>query len=146
MTRRRVAAGLTCAGLALMVVGTFLPWVRSGSVGRSSYSATGLLRRLLDASGALAFALDAWAFLGLAAALAVVAVVAGFRRTGAGLAALLALVTGAVAVATFRAPGGGEIAADRVGPTVALVGGAISLIGAMLLLTSRENYVPPYGS
>ena len=140
---RRFGAGLACAGLVLMVVGTFLPWIRSGSVGRNSYSATGLLRRLLDATGLLAFALDAWAFLALVAAVAVGAVVAGLRRTGAAAILLLALLTGAVAVATFRAPAGGDISTERVGPIVTIAGGAVSLFGAMPMLTLRGSHASP---
>ena len=43
---RRLAAALTAIGLALVVVGSFLPWFRSGRRARSSYELFDLVDRL----------------------------------------------------------------------------------------------------
>ena len=57
----RAGAGAAVLGLAVIVLGTFLPWLRSGTVLRDSYESVGALRTLVE-GGVLTTLLTAWLF------------------------------------------------------------------------------------
>lgn len=80
MTRRGWLGWVGCLGLIVMLTGTFLPWLRSGTARRNSYAASGLLRRLLDVPGWRSVLLHAWPFLALICA-AVLALTVGSAAT-----------------------------------------------------------------
>ena len=65
---RILLTGTGSLGLGVMVVGTFLPWLGSGTARRNSYAAGGAVRRLLTLSTPLHDMLAGWPLLGLAAA------------------------------------------------------------------------------
>lgn len=116
-----------------MVVGTFLPWLRSGSVLRDSYEAIGLGRfyRLVD-SGWFELALDAWVAITPIVTLCAIGYGFGFRRSAAGLCGGLALVTGTVSgVAAVQAGNGGALlGVASTGPVVTLTGSVLAVLGA----------------
>ena len=61
-------------GLVLALVGSFLPWVVSGQVRRSSYAVTGMIDRLgVAGDGVLGSLVARWPFIGLLCAAPVVA-------------------------------------------------------------------------
>jgi hypothetical protein len=138
-TRARIAVGAAASGVVLLVVGTFLPWLESGSVSRTSYQAAGALRSLVHTDGPARLVLHAWPFVSAAAAVAVALLVLGQRLFGAIVTALAGLAAGTVAIATLAAPANGLIRPATVGPLVTLLGSAVAIIGATatLILSTR---------
>ena len=119
------------AGVAVVLVGSFVPWVSSGAKRRSSYDLFDIVERLGFApDGAFAVVVRLWWLLPLVLVGATVAVWYGRWWVAAGLAGAAA-VLGAVV-------GAGVLSADdnafvRVlgGPAVTLVGAAILAAGAV---------------
>lgn len=145
-----VGSGLGAAGAALIVAGTFLPWVDSSGVLRNSYAIAGLLERLdLIDNGAVRIVLTMWPFIG---PLCLVPVILGILRWWrlAGIAAILVgLVVGAVATTAVVFTGGKEFAGIHVAGTGpwAMVAGAATLLTAGLLLaipTARRHCGPSW--
>jgi hypothetical protein len=118
--------------LVCVVVGTFLPWLYSGSRTRNSYQTGGALRRVFDVGGAGDSALAAWPFVGLACAAAIAALVLRLRRTAAivGLVAAAAAAAGSIAMLT--AGGNGIVRPAKLGPIVTLVG-AVMVLSAVTI-------------
>jgi hypothetical protein len=108
--------------LVCVVVGTFLPWLYSGSRSRNSYATGGALRRVFDVGGAADAALAAWPFVGLACAAAIATLLVGLPRVAAvvGLVAAAAAIAGSIAMLT--ADGNGIVRPANAGPIVTLVG------------------------
>lgn len=106
------------------MAGTFLPWLRSGSVDRNSYDSIGLLRRLDRIHGIAGPFATIWPFVTLGCTAAAAGVLFGLRRA----AAALALVS-----AAFAAAGAGY-ALTRSAPfvTIRLPGPVLTLAGAGL--------------
>ena len=127
----RRTSPLIAAGLVLVVLGTFLPWLRSGSVERNSYATGGALHDLIGGGGASGLALDAWPFVSLACAVATALLVLGLSRAGALLGALAGLAAGAVATIALTVRSGFTVAPARLGPAVTLAGAVITLLAAV---------------
>ncbi|MFB9903908.1 hypothetical protein [Allokutzneria oryzae] len=139
---RRLGIGLAIPGLVLTVVGTFLPWLRSGAVLRDSYEAADLLRRLLGLDQGVGGALLAgWPALGPLAALCVAGYVLGVPRVAAVANLLLSAITGAVGVfASVHADAGGSLVGITwTGPVTVLVGALLSLVGAIAVLVGAPG-------
>lgn len=131
---RRVLIGrvvATCAAL-VVVVGTFLPWVRSGAKNRSSYQIFSLVERLgYSSSGLVGWALRVWPLLPLLIVTAITLL--WFHRAWTGLAVggVGAVYAGAVALAVrFGSPS--PLIAVEYGPWVTLSGAAL-LLSALLV-------------
>ena len=71
-------------GLVVLLIGTFLPWLRSGRNGRNSYQAGGAVRRLIGTSGLVDSLLALWPLVGLACAAVVALLPARAARPGDG--------------------------------------------------------------
>ena len=129
-----LAYSVGAGGLVGVLVGTFLPWLRSGYVLRTSYASFGVVGRLIGFHGASEIAVRAWPLIGLCCAGVVVAVVAVSRR----VATLLALVTvawsAAVASAVLLNDGDAGVRVVALGPAVTLIGDAAVLVAASLTL------------
>jgi hypothetical protein len=110
--------------LVCVVIGTFLPWLYSGSRSRNSYAADGAVRRVLGVGEIGDAALTAWPFVGLACGAAVAALLLGLVRTAAVIGLLAAVGAASGAIAMLAAGGNGVIRAANVGPIVTLVGAA----------------------
>lgn len=133
-------AALGCAGLACVVVGTFLPWLYSGTRSRNSYATDGAVRRLLGVNGPGGAALAAWPFVGLAGGAAVAALLLGLVRTAAGIATLAAVGAATGAVAMLLADDAGTIRPANVGPIVTLVGSlAVPAAVSIQLLAAKRS-------
>ena len=97
-SRRRVL--LVCcliagSGLALVIAGSFLPWVISGEVRRSSYAILGIVNRLgVAGDGALGVLIANWPLVGVLCMAPVVIACLRWWRTAGVLAVLVALATG----------------------------------------------------
>lgn len=122
----------------VLVVGTFLPWLRSGQARRNSYQTGGALQRLLGLHGILDSAVSAWPFVGLLCAAVIAVFAVGLRRCAALLALLTALGTGAAAVTALGVGGNSVLRPATLGPSVTLVGAVAVLAAATLLLTSSR--------
>jgi hypothetical protein len=133
-SRRRffgLAPAAVCAGLIVVVVGTFLPWLRSGTVTRDSYASDSALRRLLHVDGFLAALLEAWPFVSLACAAAIALVLVGQFHAGAALAVVAASCAGGVAVAVLGRTAHGLIQPATTGPATTIAGTSITLLGVL---------------
>lgn len=137
-----VFAAVTTAGLVVSVAGTFLPWLRSGTVQRDSYQVAGAVDHfeLLDNPFATA-ALKAWIGLPMVAAACVLLFAFRLLRTGALLASVVALVVGTVSVlAAVQADGrDGVIGVTATGPVTTITGMSIALCGALGVLATAHR-------
>ncbi|MBN9618381.1 MAG: hypothetical protein J0H43_01395, partial [Actinobacteria bacterium] len=141
----RVSARVgACAGLGGIVVGSFLPWLHSGSRTRDSYAADGVLRNTLQPGGAIPALLHGWPYLSLACALAAALLLAGpaysihLARLGAVVALICAGVAGTVTGwALDSAPRSGLIRLAPPGPLVTLISAiaaGLCALGGFLLM------------
>ena len=138
-TQRTLPAALGLLGLALIVAGTFLPWLRSGEVARNSYASAGSLQRLVDVHGAAGTLISAWPFLGLVCAGVATGFAIGMHRTAAAAALVPALFAGTMSLAALFAPAGRFASAVATGPTVTLAGATIVLVAAILVFTVNRT-------
>jgi hypothetical protein len=133
---------LTAAGLVTVAVGTFLPWVRSGSVLRDSYESISLIRtiRVLD-DNPLALIVDTWTLLIPISTLCLIAYAVGFRRSAATIAGVVAIISGTIAGAATVVSGGEDIqlGISNIGPATTLVGAVLTLTGALGVFVGRRG-------
>jgi len=127
------------AGLLLVVLGSFLPWVISGNVRRSSYQIIGVVGRLgIGDGGALAVLIGAWPFIGVLCVVPALAAAIRWWRTSAVLAILIGLISGVLSfgLLIFVAGRGGAILRlAPIGPSVMAAGAVILVcVGAGLFL------------
>lgn len=128
---------LAGAGLALALVGSFLPWVQSGTVTRSIYAIAGVVDRLgVAGDGPLAVLLS---YLPLIAALCFAPVIAAalrwWRLAGA-LAVLIGLVMAVLSLgilALTLGKVGLTVRLDPLGPSVMAAGGLLLVGGGACL-------------
>lgn len=132
----RLGAGVATAGLAVLVIGTFLPWLRSGSVLRDSYQSAGALRGIVSGLNAQAGALlTAWTAIIPCCAVCVAGYAVGLRRAAAVLGLIVSVVVGTAAgLVAVQGGGDGLIGLVPTGPTVTLVGATIVLAGAVIVV------------
>lgn len=134
-------SAIATVGLLVATVGTFLPWLRSGSVDRDSYATAALLDHLLSLDPALELALRAWNGVVIAASGCVILLALGLWRTGASLVIVTAVTIGTVA-ALITIQGGdviGLVGIHDLGPMTSTVGSALALFGGLGLLFSARR-------
>ena len=133
----RVAAVVfAAAGLVLALIGSFLPWVVSGQVRRSSYAVTGMIDRLgIAGDGVLGSLVAGWPLIGLLCATPVVAALLRRWAVAGALCVLLGLAMTAVSLALLAVSGGGAIGVqvDPIGPSVTSAGGMLLTVGGAWL-------------
>jgi hypothetical protein len=127
-----VAEVAVTVGLVVVIVGTFLPWVRSGRATRDAYGASGLLRHLLHVDGARGELLSLLPYAAIASAVAVAAIAVGAisdvpaaRWAGLVLAVVVSGGAAAGAVAALRATASFLAGPSDTGPDVVLAGSAL---------------------
>jgi hypothetical protein len=129
--------------LVTLVLGTFLPWTRSGTVYRDSYQSLGILDQLgfMGAFPALRVFLDAWLAVIPAVAVTIALYALGVRRSAAALAAILATMMGTIAGVAAVQGGGtaGLIGLASSGPVVTLTGAVVALLGAVTVLVTQRT-------
>lgn len=134
MDRRALAplSVLTAAGLVLLA-GTFLPWLHSGTTTRSSYALLGLVDRLdIAPDGPANLLIGAWPFVPLLVTTAVVLAWWGRSTLSLVVATLAALYAGGLAA--VLAVGSSGTAVDvGLGPWLCAAAGAVFLAGAVWL-------------
>lgn len=142
---RRVRTGvlLGLPGLALVLAGTFLPWLLSGTVRRSSFAVAGVADRIGIADGIGGALIAAWP--AICAGFVLPVLVAAFRwwRTAGALAVLLGLFAGSLAATAlwfWFAGTPSVVRVDATGPSVMLAGAVLLILGGVVLLRSgRPN-------
>jgi hypothetical protein len=135
--RQELPRWLVGVGAVVALVGTFLPWLSSGSVPRSSYELFELVERLgFSPNGAIGWALRLWVFAPLLLVLSAVA--QSFpsddlwvRRLRLALPVLAVIYVGGTAAAVRLAP---EVALFRLrfGIWITLIGAVIMIAGLVL--------------
>lgn len=134
------AAALGVAGVAVLIAGTFLPWVVSGEVTRNLYTVAGIAQRvgLLGPGSTVTYWLP---LIGPLCILPLLLALLRLRRTAAVAGIAVAAVTGGAAVTALAVGSGRSVAGvslDSAGPGTVVTGAALLLIGAIgLLLAGR---------
>jgi hypothetical protein len=130
----RLGAGVATAGLTVLVIGTFLPWLRSGTVLRDSYQSAGALRGLVGGLNAQAGAvLGAWPVVIPCCAACVAGYALGLRRSAAVAGLVISLIVGTAAGVVAVQPDATDsvVGPAHTGPVVTLVGATIMVAGAI---------------
>jgi hypothetical protein len=123
---------LTSAGV-LLLAGTFLPWLHSGSTSRSSYALIGLVDRLdVAPDGPAATLIGAWPFVPLLVTTAVVLAWWGRSTWSLVVAASAALYAGGIAAVLAVGSSGTPIDVG-VGPWLCAAAGGCFLAAAVWL-------------
>ncbi len=131
------------SGLVLALVGSFLPWVISGQVRRSSYAVAGMIDRLGVAGNGVLGALAAgWPLVGLLCSAPVIAAVLRRWGTAGALCIILGLTMAAVSIAMLVFSGQGAIGVrvDPIGPSVTVAGATLLTVGGMVLFSTSIGH------
>jgi hypothetical protein len=137
-----LSRSIVVGGAAVMLIGTFLPWLSSGARSRSSYELFELVDRLgFSPDGVVGWALRLWPLAPLLLVLSVVAQWAPRRRasvrwTRVGLPVVSAVYVGGTAIALRFAPHAGLFRL-RFGIWVALIGAIAVGVGLLLGNSTR---------
>jgi hypothetical protein len=127
-------------GAAVALAGTFMPWLASGSVDRSSYDLIDLIDRLgFSPDGVMGVGVRAWPVVPLLLILSVVVLwqhlsVPGWVQIT--LWSVTAGYVGGTAVAVVAAPNAGLLD-GRYGAWVTLVGALVLAAGAVIVIVAR---------
>lgn len=128
------------AGVVVLVIGTFLPWLRSGRVQRNSYELAGVGVRRLQAADWVEVLLRGWPFLGVLWAVAVVLLILGRDRAAGVLAAVLGVVTVLIALGGLYLAvrlDSSLLAGTVVGPLVTAAGALVVTLTSIPLIRRR---------
>lgn len=134
-----VPAAIVGLGLVGVVAGSFLPWVVSGQVRRSSYAITGVVDRLdIAGDGLLGTLVGLWPFFGPLCVVPVIAGVLRWWRTAGIISVLLGLISGALAVSALlfaaRRPAAASVSLHPLGPSVMAAGAVLLAAGGVALV------------
>ena len=124
-------------GLLLVIVGSFLPWVVSGTVRRSSYAIAGIADRLgIAGDGVVGILVASWPFVGVLCMTPVIAACLRWWRTSGLLGVLIGLAAGllsfGIVILTAGSSGLG-VRLDPFGPAVMAAGSILLLAGGCAL-------------
>lgn len=139
MTRRNLATPWTSAWVAVLaasaaVIGSFLPWARSGQTSRTSYELIGVAERLDVLDGGWARLAAVWLLVPVATGSAWLALSFSRLRLAATLAASVGVQAVVAAAVTERSP-----LAAETGVTVGRWAGLVALGAAALHLLSTRS-------
>jgi hypothetical protein len=139
-TQRWGAPAVAGTGLVVVVVGTFLPWSRSGMTYRNSYASLGVLRELGFVGGVV----TVWVAMIPLVAVVIAAYALGLRRSAAGVATVMSILLGTISgvAAVQGSDEGSLIGIASSGPTTTLVGAVLALLGAVVVLVTQRKRSP----
>jgi hypothetical protein len=139
-TQRWGAPAVAGTGLVVVVVGTFLPWSRSGMTYRNSYASLGVLREL----GFIGGVVTVWVAMIPLVAVVIAAYALGLRRSAAGVATVMSILLGTISgvAAVQGSDEGSLIGIASSGPTTTLVGAVLALLGAVVVLVTQRKRSP----
>ncbi|MEY2582010.1 MAG: hypothetical protein QOE09_1859 [Ilumatobacteraceae bacterium] len=136
---QRILIGRVVATIGAMValLGTFLPWVRSGQRRRSSYEIFSLVDRLgISRSSVVGWGLRMWPVVPLLLALSVTLLWFARRSLAAAIVAVTVVYAGVVAAAVRSARSTSLVTVEN-GPMINLLGLAVLVAGSALSLSNR---------
>ena len=140
----RGGAGLAFVGLAVVLAGTFLPWLRSGEALRDSYQSVDVLR-IAPPNQPIGLLLYAWLTVIPLCSVSIALYALRVCRT-AGLVAcvvgVLGLVSSVLALVNMGAPTD-AVGFSPIGPIVTLGGAVAAFIGGIVVLRGRQSGVQP---
>jgi hypothetical protein len=119
-------------GLLVIVIGTFLPWLQSGTTSRNSYQTGGAVRRLIGTTGLVDDVLRLWPLVAVACAAAAVLYLVGLQALGTLLAGLSAMAAGAASIGALATTATSYAQVSLVGPVVTLVGATLVALAVLL--------------
>ena len=146
---RLVSPVVGVVGLAILVTGTFLPWLRSGRSARNSYQASGAIRRLVAPHGPLGALFAVWPLIAIAAAASAATYLLGLRRSSAALALGTALVSTAAAFNALKTSSNAYASVVVSGPRTTAIGGVLVSLALVIhlvvhrVVTRRTFRSPP---
>jgi hypothetical protein len=135
----RWGAGIAAVGVLALAVGTFLPWLRSGSVLRDSFQSIGAVRGVIDPGPVAGALLDAWLAVIPVCSLCLALYALRLRRSAAALTCVLAIPVG-TAAGLLAVQGGDQdalLGMATTGPVVSMVGAGLAFAGAIAVLAGR---------
>jgi hypothetical protein len=136
----RLALPMTAAlGLTLLVAGTFLPWLHSGSTTRNSYRAGATARRVIVVPDWLSGALVVWPFVGLLCASVITLYALQLSRSAAVLGLIVGAGATAVSIGALAVRGSGTVAPAGTGPAVTIFGACVLVTTSTVLLLHRNE-------
>jgi hypothetical protein len=144
-TPTRLGIGGACvaaAGLVLIAVSTFLPWVVSGDVLRDSYQSISVLRTIKALDGnPLEAVLAAWTMIIPVITVCVAGYAFGFRRSAATISTILAIICGTISGAATVVGGdeGVSLGIAGTGPVTMLIGSVLTVIGVVGIFAGRTR-------
>lgn len=132
-SKSRLAACLIGGtGLVLVVAGSFLPWVISGNVRRSSYAILGVVDRLgIAGDGFLGILVAQWPLAGALCVLPLVTAALRWWRVTGILSVLIGLAAGVLSLGILTMATGVAALSVRLDP----IGPAVMAAGAILLFS-----------
>lgn len=129
--------------IAVIVIGTFLPWLTSGQIPRNSYQVAGALTRFrLIESGLLSAVVSVWPLIGPVVMVPLILLALRWWRAAGLVAAILGLLGAAASVTTLIVVGNRSrlgIQIQDTGPLTVAVGCALlAIAGGLLMLRGHD--------
>lgn len=141
--RRSASCLLLVTAIAMVVIGTFLPWLTSGDIPRNSYQLAGALTRfrVID-SGALSAVVTIWPLIGPVLMVPPILLAVRCWRAAGLVAGVLGLLGAAASVTTLIVVGHRSrlgIQLQDTGPLTVAVGSALlAIAGGLLMVRGRD--------
>ena len=135
---RFVGPAVMTVGAGLAIVASFVPWLRSGTIERSSYDLIGLVHLLRIADNAhIRLLIRLWPVMPLLVVSGVVAAWWGWRFVGAGVGVVAAAFSGIPSAAVAHAvPDRNQISITEA-PLWTTAGAGVLLLGSLIVLLVR---------
>jgi len=134
-----IGRGVATGGALLALVGTFLPWLRSGTRRRNSYEIFSLVERLgISQSSLVGFGVRLWPVVPFLLVLAVTLLWFAPRWPAAAVVAGTVVYAGAVSIAVNGASTHSLVAIEH-GPVVTICGLGLLTAGALLVRTCARS-------
>ena len=132
MQRTLIGRVLATVGAGIALLGTFLPWLRSGRRGRNSYEIFSLVERLgISQSSLVGWGVRLWPIVPFLLVLTVTLLWFAPRAPAMVVAAVTVLYAGGVSIAVRRSPSRPLLTVES-GPVVTLYGLALLIAGTIL--------------